>query len=282
MSANIKDVAAVVCTFNSEANIGKVLASLKDNFIEEIIVVDAASEDKSVEIARQYTNLIFQDPREGLAKARNIGITEVTKKYTLNVGSDNIMPEGSIFSMLDYMIKNNYSGVSAQTLLKSDKITYLSFAMNIYKQLRYYPGERNVIGTPSLFETKLLKENPFDNKMSWSDDGDLCTRLRAEGHRFAIADSTVYEIGSESISSIIIRWKGYGKSDWETYSKYSVNWSFSRKLQSILHPLKNELFLPMIKARLVDKIRIFPFLLFITFLRYSSWIRWSITSKHND
>ncbi|GHT66643.1 hypothetical protein FACS1894110_10700 [Spirochaetia bacterium] len=274
LNISTKSISAVICTWNCENTIGLVLDSVKANNIEEIIVVDADSEDKTFEIAKKYTDLIFHDPREGLAKARNIGISHATREYVINIGSDNIMPKDSIVKMLSYMANNGYSGVSAQTLLK-DKDNYCSFAMNIYKQLRYYPGERNVIGTPTLFKTELLKNNPYDNKMSWSDDGDICTRLLKIGHKFAIADVIVYEIGSEKLSSVIARWKQYGKSDWETYSKYSPEWSFSRKIQSLLYPLKNELIFPLKKAKPVDKLKILPFLLLIVSIRYFSWIKWS-------
>jgi glycosyltransferase involved in cell wall biosynthesis len=271
----IKDITAVVCTFNSESTIERVLLSLQENGIEEIIVVDAHSEDKTIDLVKKYTNVILNDPREGLGKARNIGIATATKKYVVNVGSDNIMPRESIIQMLTYMIDHNYSGVSAQTFLLESK-NYLSFALNLYKQLRYFPGERNVIGTPTLFETKLLIDNPYDAKMTWSDDGDLCTRLAQTGHKFAIADVSVYEIGSEEFSSIVTRWKMYGKSDWETYLKYSPGWTIKRKIKSLLYPLMNELILPLKKAKFGDKFAVLPFLLLILFVRYTSWIKWSL------
>ena len=65
------------------------------------------------------------------------------------------------------------------TYLTADKKEYLSWAMNLYKKARFFPGKRNVIGTPTLFETHLLKDNPYDNKLSDSDDGDLCQRLKS-------------------------------------------------------------------------------------------------------
>ena len=61
--------------------------------------------------------------------------------------------------MLDCLEQNNFAGVSAQTFIKSKKMNYLSKCLNLYKKARYYPGERNVIGTPSLFKTSLLKKN---------------------------------------------------------------------------------------------------------------------------
>ena len=97
------DVSAVVCSWNAASSIDECLSSLKENRIGEIILVDADSDDGTREIAEKYADKILIDPREGLARARNIGITEASKKYVLNVGADNIMPVGSINKMLRYM-----------------------------------------------------------------------------------------------------------------------------------------------------------------------------------
>lgn len=273
-----EDVSAVVCTWNAAATIDDCLQSLKENQVGEIILVDADSDDRTREIAKKYTDKILSDPREGLARARNIGITEASKKYVLNVGADNVMPTGSINKMLQYIQDNGYSGVSAMTFLKDSDRNYISWAMNCYKKARYYSGERNVIGTPTLFTAKLLKENPYDNKMSWSDDGDLCDRFRKNGHRFAVSDVVVYEIGSENLRSVLYRWKGYGKSDWEVYTKNKPEWKFTRKIYSLTHPLRNELIFPFMRIPGVNRIFALPFLWLITFIRYFYWVKYSINS----
>lgn len=50
--AKIK-LSAAIATFNEEENIGECLKSVR-NFVDEIIVVDGSSADKTVEIAREY------------------------------------------------------------------------------------------------------------------------------------------------------------------------------------------------------------------------------------
>ena len=139
----------------------------------------------------------MSDPREGLARARNIGIQESSGKYILNFGSDNEIPTGELEKMLHYLITREYSGVSSMTYLKNADESYLTWAMDCYKRARYYPGERPVIGTPTLFTARLIKECPYNNKMTHSDDADLCDRLREVGHKFAISDAFVFEIHSK-------------------------------------------------------------------------------------
>ena len=50
-------LSAVVITLNEEDNIAECLRSLR--FVDEIIVVDSGSEDRTVEIASKFTDKIF-------------------------------------------------------------------------------------------------------------------------------------------------------------------------------------------------------------------------------
>ena len=274
------NITAVVCSWNSIKSIEKCLKSLIENDIS-VIVVDANSDDGSREIINKYANKVLTDPRKGLALARNIGIKFVKTKYVLNCGPDNILPKNQLKKMLNYMEQNKFAGVSAETFIKGKKMNYISNSLNLYKKARYYPGKRNVIGTPSLFRTSLLKKYKFDNRMSHSDDADLCKRLAKKNYEFAISNAFVYEYGFESISTIIDRWKRYGKSDKEIFSKYSKKWDIKRKIQSILHPLNVELVKPLHRLNFLNKIIILPFLIFITLVRYFFWIKYSIFKDNN-
>jgi len=278
-SSGVLDISAVVCTWNSEDTIGPCLQSLRDNGVGEIILVDADSDDRTREIAKPLADKIVTDPRRGLAMARNTGIAEATKTYVINVGSDNIMPPGSLKTMLACMKTGGYSGVSAMTLLENADATYLSWAMNQYKIARYFPGERSVIGTPTLFPTRLLKEVPYDNSMSFSDDADLCTRLARGKHRFAISDAIAYESGREDMASVCARWKYYGQSDWEIYSKESPGWSWKRKLSSLTYPLRMELVKPFFGIPGKGRFKALPFLVLITAVRYRYWLYYALHGK---
>jgi len=238
------DISAVVCSLDAEDTIEECLSSLRKYNIGEIILVDGSSTDRTIEIASKYTNLIFPDPGKGLAIARNIGISHAKKKYILNFGCDNILTDNSIGEMISN-IKKNFTGVSTMTKLKNPNKNYLSWSLNQYKLARYFPGERQVIGTPNLFPIEILKDNKYDSNMRWSDDADLCDRLKTLGHKFVISNSFVYEIGSEDFPSIVNRWKEYGRGDSKIYKKYFKLWSITRKLKSLLHPIYVDLIIPI-------------------------------------
>jgi glycosyltransferase involved in cell wall biosynthesis len=272
--SNLSQCTAVICTVNCAETIYNCIMSLRKEGIGKVILVDGKSTDGTRDLVAHLVDEIVTDPREGLAVARNLGISRVTTKYVLNWGADNEAIPGSLTIMHDTL--ERVSGASAMTVIKPSRKTYLSWALNQYKKLRYFPGRRGVIGTPTLFKTELLKSYGYDPAMGWSDDGDLCTRMSDDGHEFEIAPCNVYEIGDVSFSSIRYRWSGYGRSDYETYSKYAPTWSTNRKLQSLLYPLKHELIVPFLRSNFLVSLGLFPFLVWITVLRYYSWVRWRV------
>lgn len=280
-SSDIVDVSVVVCTKNAAKTIVECLKSIMENNPKEIILVDAHSEDGTQELAKPYVTMIVEDPGLGLAMARNYGLNHAAGKYICNAGPDNTLQPDTLRYCIDYLVKNNHTGVSTQTVVKNAGNSYLSYSMNLYKKARYYPGTREVVGTPHLFITDILKKNKFDDKMSWSDDSDLCFRLSELGYTVGIADTFVYEIGTNSIDSVRGRWKGYGLSDYEYYMKYSKDWKLKRKIESLLHPLCSDLLESLLsdKMKTKEKIQILPFLFYITTLRYSSWIKNALANK---
>jgi len=276
--SSILDVSVVVCTMNAANTIVECLKSIKENNPREIILVDAHSTDGTQELAKPYITKEYEDPGLGLAMARNIGLEHANGKYICYVGPDNILQSGTLRYCIDYLNKHNHIGVSTQTIIKNSSSSYLSHVMNLYKKARLFPGLRSVIGTPQLFISDILRKNKFDENMTWSDDSDLCFRLLQLGYTFGIADTFVYETGTDNIVSVLRRWKGYGLSDFEYYRKYSRKWKLKRKIVSFLHPFLSEFQGSLVSSRLKmkEKIEIAPFLLFITVLRYIYWIKYSI------
>lgn len=52
-------ISAIVMTFNESLNLNECLASIKD-YVDDIIIVDCFSSDNTIEIAKKYTNKIYQ------------------------------------------------------------------------------------------------------------------------------------------------------------------------------------------------------------------------------
>ena len=264
------DVTAIVCTRNSEQSLQACLRSLVNSNVREIIVVDAHSTDATQAIAERYGATILSDAGEGLGAARNIGIAASSVKFILNMGSDNFLPVGQLEIMMKAL--DDVQGVGAVTVIASTG--FIANGLNAWRRARFRPGEVSVIGTPSLFNGDLLRANPFDEGRRFSDDSELCERWRRDlGARFVISSAVVMESGRTSISELVARCKMYGVSDGEVF-RDGVNsgWSRSRRVQSLLHPLRVDLLEPMMILPFFESLKAAPFLVVFVMLRYLGWI----------
>ena len=276
MSVTPQDVSAVVCTLNSIASIERCLASLRQSNVGEVIVVDGGSTDGTREIAAAMADQVLTDTGEGLGAARNLGIARTTQPFILNLGSDNVLPQGQLQMMLNSLTEDDLAGVSAQTVIEGSD--YPSRGLNAWRSGRFRPGPAVVIGTPTLFRGDLLRAHPYDPTRRFSDDSELCERWATQfDARFAISPAFVTEVGKTTWNEVKIRCRMYGISDAEIFRKgRQGGWSRKRSLDSLLHPLRADFLTPMTKLDISTAAKAAPFLAAFTAMRYGAWIQQAI------
>lgn len=82
---NIK-LSVIIITKNEEKNIKECLESIK--WADEIIIVDAFSDDSTVEIAKLYTNKVFQREWIGFTDQKNYALSLATNEWVLSLDAD--------------------------------------------------------------------------------------------------------------------------------------------------------------------------------------------------
>lgn len=84
-------ISVVINTFNEERNIRNCLECLK--WADEIVVVDMHSDDRTAEIAREYTDKVFMHERLGFADpARQFALEKATGDWVFSVDADELVP----------------------------------------------------------------------------------------------------------------------------------------------------------------------------------------------
>jgi glycosyltransferase involved in cell wall biosynthesis len=85
-------ISATVITLNEERNIAAALESL--SWADEIVVVDSESTDRTVEIAKRFTDRIFVRPWPGYSKQKNFAAEAASNDWIFNLDADErVSPE---------------------------------------------------------------------------------------------------------------------------------------------------------------------------------------------
>lgn len=84
-------ISAVVNTRNEENNIKNCLETLR--WCDEIVIVDMESEDRTVDIAREFTNTIYTVDKTGYVEtARQFAVDQATGDWILILDADEMIP----------------------------------------------------------------------------------------------------------------------------------------------------------------------------------------------
>lgn len=85
-------ISATIITFNEEENIRKCIESL--HFVEEVIVVDSYSQDKTIEIAESLGAKVIQNAFAGYGQQKNFAADHASHEWILNLDADEtVTPE---------------------------------------------------------------------------------------------------------------------------------------------------------------------------------------------
>ncbi len=127
------DISIIIVSWNAKEFLSECLQSLTaetDNHCSEIIVVDNASTDGSLELVQKHfphVKLIRSNTNVGFAKANNIGIRQSIGRYVAFINSDVKVLEGCLNRILAYMDKHPDIGMLGPKILNPDSTVQRSF-----------------------------------------------------------------------------------------------------------------------------------------------------------
>jgi glycosyltransferase involved in cell wall biosynthesis len=76
----------VVITWNEESRLRTCLSSVA--WADEIVVVDAGSQDKTIEVAREFTDHVVVRPWPGFAEQKNFALGQASGDWILSIDAD--------------------------------------------------------------------------------------------------------------------------------------------------------------------------------------------------
>jgi len=99
------NISAVIITFNEEKNIERCILSLK-SVVDEIVVVDSFSKDKTKEICLAHDVVFIEHAFKGHIEQKNWAYTQAKNNHVLSLDADEALSEELKKSVL--AVKNNW------------------------------------------------------------------------------------------------------------------------------------------------------------------------------
>ena len=126
-------ISACIISFNEEKKIEDCLKSLQA-VVDEIIIIDSNSTDKTLEIARKYTDKIFLHDFQGYGKQKNLATDKATNNWVISLDCDE-----RLSSELQSSIKSIKNNLDDDTVYSMARKTFY-----IYRWLNHcwYPDRK--------------------------------------------------------------------------------------------------------------------------------------------
>ena len=105
-------ISACILTKNEEENIERCLQNIAP-YMDEIVIVDGFSEDRTVEIAQKYTDKIYQKEFSGsFAVEKNYSIEKSTCDWVFIMDADEVCEQGLLARLSALTNQNKYDAYS--------------------------------------------------------------------------------------------------------------------------------------------------------------------------
>ena len=243
-------VSVVIVSYNTRADLERCLEALHaapPAASHEIIVVDNASTDGSVDAARRWPSVqaIANDRNVGFARANNIGIRASRGSRLLVLNSDTVLPAGAVDRLLAELTADPTVGVVGPRLVDGQGRAELSFGrmMGPLNELR-----QKRAGRKSADDVTRSRRHPdwvsgaclmvrradaeavglFDERFfMYAEDVDFCAAIRALGRRILFApDIEVVHLRGRSAATAPVQTSAaYRRSQIAFYEKHHPFWA---------------------------------------------------------
>lgn len=273
-------ISVVVCTLNEEKRILECLRRVMENNPDEVILVDGGSTDRTIEIAKEFTENIFVNKNSNLTKDRQIGINNCSNELIAMIDADHmLLPndlENLVKDMLKYELDIVQSGLSSSNNDNFwDKAENQAWKLNHNKPT----GRRKMIGTaPAIYKREIFKEIQFSDDITKTiDDTDFMYRLSVlNKYYIGVGDTVIKQFHFSNFKSFRKKFFWYGIGDGEFCIKHP-----NRAHKMLFHLLIRYPIIYPFKSLFKGYIYAMPFFIVQGYIRFFGLVSLVFKSKFN-
>lgn len=245
-------VSIIVPTKNSSEFLEECLESIKNQSYKnlELIVVDNNSTDNTKEIAKKYTDKVFNFGPERSTQ-RNFGVKQSKGDYILIIDSDMKLSENVVLSCIEKITCNSLLErgegcvkLETKAIIIPEKSFGIGFWAKCKKLERSFYIGVDWMEAARFFDRKVFEQaGGFDESMISGEDWDLSQRVEKFGKVDRISDFIYHNEGNVSLLKIIKK-KIYYAGEFVKYVEKNKNQSKVGKQIGIISRYKLFLSLP--------------------------------------
>lgn len=208
-------ISVIITTRNEEKNIRNCLESIKKQSYPsdkiEIIIVDNFSEDKTVEIARDYTDKIFvKGPERSVQK--NYGVNQSKGDFFVHLDADMVLSNQVLEECVEKVKgDSNLVALYIPEIVMGDK-----FFSRVRRFERSFYDATPIDGVRFIKRDVFLAVGGFDERMYACEDWDITKKLKKNG-KIDIIQAVLYHNEAEFNLKKYLLKKGYYSGNMDVY-----------------------------------------------------------------
>jgi glycosyltransferase involved in cell wall biosynthesis len=175
-----KKISLIIPCFNEERGIAKILES-KPKFIDEVVVVDNNSTDKTAEVSQRLGARVVSENKNGYGYAYLAGFKAATGDVVVAMDGDNSYPISETATLLDFLFNKNLDFISGCRFPLKNK-----FSMRFLNRLG------NFLLT-LIFNFLTLKRIRDSQSGMWVFKKDILSKMNLKGNGMALSEEIKME-----------------------------------------------------------------------------------------
>lgn len=183
-------VSVVIPAYNEEKYLGETLKHLREqvhsDFDFEVLVADAQSTDKTVEVAKKYGAKVVSVPKINPATARQLAIEQSHGEIICCIDADTLVPKNHLVTVVEEFARDSAAvGLTGiiEGLGGNRLVNFIYKWMNtLFSRLNFLLGKTGFQGQSFAFrKSAFVKINGFNTSFSTGEDFDLGCRMSKVG-----------------------------------------------------------------------------------------------------